>query len=111
MNKRLRKKRHLGEFKEYMFDFSLKLRPELTESELDVWLDDLLDVIVASKLSIGGGGGHEQKYCCYRWRRRCKTPITLEDRDALERWLAQDSRVVSCQMGDLEDAWYPVKTG
>jgi len=102
MNKRIRKKRHLGEFKEYMFEFSLKLRPELTEPELEAWWDDLIDIVEDLKLGIFGGGNHEQEFSCIRGKGRA--PITLEDRDALGRCLSQDSRVVSYQLGDLEDA-------
>ena len=105
MNKRLRKKRHLGEFKEFGFSISLKLRPDLAESELDVYFNDFLDTVERLNLAVGGGGQYDLDFFCTRLKGR--TPITLEDRDALEKWLAQDSRLVSFQLGDLEDAWYP----
>ena len=105
MNRRLRKKRHLGEFKEFGFEISLKLRPELTELELDAWLDDLIEVVEGRNLGLCGGGNLEQDYYCIRLRGRA--PVTIEDREALEKWLSQDGRLISSQVGALEDAWYP----
>ena len=107
MNKRLRKKRHLGEFKEFGFIISLNLRSELTERELDAWLDDLIEAVERLNLGICGGGNFEQEYFCIRLKGRA--PVTIEDRAALNEWLAQDSRLVNFQLGGLEDAWYPSK--
>jgi uncharacterized protein YggL (DUF469 family) len=108
MNKRLRKKLHKGEFKELGFGIFLKLRPELTETELEAWLDDLIEIVERLNLGIGGGGRHEQEFFCSRLAGR--SPVSLEDQEALGRWLAQDGRLVSFKLGNLEDAWYPAKS-
>ena len=107
MKKRLRKKLHKGEFKEFGFDISLKLKPELTELELEAWTHDLIEAVEKLNLCIGGGGLFEQEFFCARLDGRA--PVGLEDKEALGRWLGQDSRLVSFQLGNLVDAWYPVK--
>ena len=107
MKKRLRKKRHVGEFQEFCFYICLKIKPELTEPELDAWWDDLIETVEGLNLCIGGGGLHELVFFCSRLRGRA--PVTLDDREAIGRWLAQDCRVSSYDLGNLVDAWYPAK--
>ena len=88
MSKRLRKKRHLGEFSECGFHISLELRPDLTEAEVDAWYGDLIDAIEGLNLGIGGGGSHKQEFFCARLAGRA--PVMPEDREALGQWQAHE---------------------
>jgi uncharacterized protein len=57
MNKRLRKKKHVGEFKQYGFELKIKLKPGHTQEEInDDFFDRLIAKIEAASLSVGGGG-------------------------------------------------------
>ena len=102
MKKRLRKKLHKGEFKELGFTISLKLRPDLTEPEFDLWWGDLIKAVERLNLCIGGGGLYEQEFFCTRLDGKAK--VSFEEREALGQWLAQDGRLVSFHLGALEDA-------
>jgi uncharacterized protein YggL (DUF469 family) len=105
MNKRLRKKRHTGEFKELGFAIVLKLRPELTEPELNAWLLDLIETVERLNLGIGGGGQYVQEFFCTKLNGRGS--VSLEEKEALNQWLTQDRRLESFHLGELEDVWYP----
>ena len=103
MKKRLRKKRRLGEFREYGFELTFAIHPSLTADEVDAVTDAFIDLIESRNLQIGGGGNHS-------WSVFVQGPsrgsATEQDREAILRWLSQHEHVVNATAGPLRDAWH-----
>ena len=60
MKKRLRRKKHVGEFRQTGFSVECRLRPGLSPGEFDQFMDDFIDHCVeAHGLLFGGGGSPE----------------------------------------------------
>lgn len=58
MNKRIRKKHHLGEFAVKCFAFKVVLKPDLSGNEDELWelyIDKIIDVIEANRCIMVGG--------------------------------------------------------
>ncbi|AKV04391.1 hypothetical protein AKJ09_11054 [Labilithrix luteola] len=105
MNKRLRKKKRVGEFKELGFELRADLQPGLTESAVDALVDRLIDVVEARQLAFGGGGGGDDKLEGFVQRAR-RGSATEDDRAALAAFFERDESVVRHEIGALRDAWY-----
>ena len=103
MKKRLRKKRRLGEFREYGFELMFAIQASLTAEKVDAVTDAFIDLIESRNLQFGGGGNHS-------WSGFVQGPsrgsATEQDREAILRWLAQHEHVVSATTGPLRDAWH-----
>jgi uncharacterized protein YggL (DUF469 family) len=56
MKRRLRKKKHLGEFQELGFELHIYLSPSVTTDEVDALWDRLIELIESRRLGFGGGG-------------------------------------------------------
>ncbi len=102
MRKRLRKKRHLKEFREYGASLVVNIHDG---TDFDEFLDDfILEAVEANGLAFGGGGsvalleGYLELGCQSEYK------VNLSTVDA---WLAADSRVQRFKFGTPEDAWYP----
>lgn len=57
MNKRLRKKKRVGEFTELGFELLGYIRPGISNDDIDAFVDRLIVVVEARRLGFGGGGG------------------------------------------------------
>lgn len=58
MNRRIRKKHHLGEFAVKCFAFKILFNPDLSKIKNDLWdlyIDKIVDVIEANHCVMGGG--------------------------------------------------------
>ena len=102
MNKRLRKKLHKGEFRQYGFEFSVEFDPPLGEEEFSSFFDWLLDMLDSNGLEMGGGGdtkgisGGVAKY---------KGSVTPEEIEIVRNWLTGSSEVKNVSIGELMDMW------
>ncbi|MBI2934097.1 MAG: DUF469 family protein [Chloroflexi bacterium] len=98
MRKRLRKKLHKGEFREFGFDLRFRLSPGLSEESFEAFLDAFL----AEAISFGGGGREEiEGFVTLSGQ----GSATEEHRRVLMRWLEDRPEVVEYSMGSLVDAW------
>lgn len=101
MRRRLRKKRHLGEFQEFMVEVTIQLRPGTEfESFLDDWIENAVE---ANELQFGGGG--KDLTCC--------GVLQVGDRDVadghvrrISEWLAAHRGVATYEIGEPVDACY-----
>ncbi len=102
MNKRLRKKLHKGEFRQYGFEFSFEFDPPLGEEEFGSFFDRLLEMLDSYDLGMGGGGdtkgisGSVGKY---------KGSVTLEEIEMVRGWLLGCTEVKNIWVGELMDMW------
>ncbi len=105
MNKRLRKKKRVGEFKELGFELLGYLRPGISDRDIDAFVDRLIVVVEARKLGFGGGGGRHGKFEGFVTRIG-RGSATEDDRTALAAFLADEDAIVRHEVGVLRDAWY-----
>jgi uncharacterized protein YggL (DUF469 family) len=98
--RRLRKKLRLGEFQQFGFDVSFRLRDEIREDELvRFWDAFLLDAIERNGLAFGGG---TDGFVCPSGH----GPLNESHRELVRNWLTARPEVVSAQVGPLVDAWH-----
>jgi uncharacterized protein len=105
VNRRIRKKRRMGEYKEFGFEMRAQLRPNLTEAERIAFLDRWLDAVESRKLGFGGSYALDGKFEGFVTRAG-RGSATEDDRTALGAVLKQDPAVVSSELAALRDAWY-----
>jgi uncharacterized protein YggL (DUF469 family) len=95
MNKRIRKKKRLGEFRESGCEVAFGY-----EGEPDAILDAMNDFLEAHGLMCGGGG--HSGTLRFHVTRICPHAMTTEHRAALEAWLANDARVPWHEVGPVQ---------
>jgi uncharacterized protein YggL (DUF469 family) len=105
MKKRLRKKKHLGEFKELGFEVRGDLRPGLSGNDIEAFVDRLIDVVEARSLAFGGGAGRDDKLDGFV-SRAGRGSATEEDRAALAAFLDGAAEIARHEVGALRDAWH-----
>ncbi|MFC1757207.1 50S ribosome-binding protein YggL [Planctomycetota bacterium] len=94
MKKRLRKKRRLGEFREFGFEV------EFVTSE--PVLDEFIDMIEENHLQFGGGGLESwEGYVQGEWRKS----VTEEQREAVRQWLLNHPKIEAVKVGEFVDMW------
>ena len=104
MNKRLRKKLRVGEFRELGFELRLSLVPGLTEGAVEDALDDFIgDAIEDQDLAVGGGFGEHWNFFVTSMK---PGSVTEEQRAAVIAWLEKDPRFTNVQASPMIDAWY-----
>lgn len=113
MKKRIRKKRHRGEFVEYGIELCVRLLPGLDVDGFNPFFDALINAVEMHGLCMGGGGNPKTGDCEFFVTRvsggRCVSMIP-EDRDEVVMCMeALDTRfgdaIVSFTVGPLVDAW------
>jgi uncharacterized protein YggL (DUF469 family) len=105
MNRRLRKKKRTGEFREFGFELVADLRSGITDDEFEVLIDRLISAVEGRQLGFGGGGGRDGKLEGFITRLG-RGSATDEDRAAIAAFLECDAAVVCHEIGGLRDAWY-----
>jgi len=104
MKKRLRKKKHVGEFQELGFDLDGSLRPGMDREAVHAFSDRFIAHIEAQQLAFGGGIGPTVGGFVTRFGRGSATE---EDRASVTSFLASDPDILKHVIGELRDAWYP----
>lgn len=103
-SRRLRKKLHIGEFRELGFELALHLVPNLSAAADDAfWHAFIVECIEARGLSYGGASTGMVV-------RAGRGSVSVEDREVVRAWLAARSELLSSELGALEDVWYPATT-
>lgn len=99
MKKRLRKKRHMGEFQELGFEVVISLIDKSLDSFLDSWVVDAID---KHGLNCGGGGTAEKyEFIVCRHNGTCSD----HDKELIEIWLKGNKTVTSFTVGPFIDMW------
>lgn len=105
MKRRLRKKKHLGEFQEMGFAVRYRVAshvPELEREEL-LW-KFITEAVEPNGLAAGGGGREEHSFFVVSAKNRASA--TEDQRLAIRRWLAACPDIAESEVGPLRDAWY-----
>ena len=101
-SRRLRKKLYVDEYTVYGFEVEVSF-DEMDEGTLDLFLDEMVDFVVARKLVIAGGGGIDVFDAFISSNERYGS-TSEEDRNALSNWLGEKSFIQNVEVGDLVDA-------
>lgn len=105
MKKRLRKKRHIGEYQELGVSLFIGFSPKITDCEQNQFLDDLIDFIESIDLEFGG---LTEKYTAeyYITCQSYKKPLTKQTLEIIDEWLSNNWLVWSYHFSDFSDAWW-----
>jgi len=105
MKRRLRKKKHVGEFQEFGFHVGFEFEADLTDDQRNALLERFLrEAIEANGLQFGGGGiGNAWTgFTALNGR----GSATEHHRQAVEAWMRKQDPIRSSYVGPLIDAWY-----
>ena len=103
MKKRIRKKKHVGEFQEFGFDVDANLRSHMDREALYAFSDRFIAHIEGNNLAFGGGVGPMVAGFVTRFDRGSATE---DDRASVTAFLTSDPDVARHEVGALRDAWY-----
>lgn len=100
MRKRLRKKKRIGEFREYMAEVRAQLAPE---TNIDAFLDDwILNAIESRQLQFGGSiGGPQRELTLDGIVQLGRHPGPAEHLAHLQSWLSQHQAVIAFEFGPI----------
>jgi uncharacterized protein YggL (DUF469 family) len=105
MNKRLRKKKHVGEFVEYGYE----IVADVNNFQADEPYLKLVDSFFDAGFSIGGGGHHGKLYffVMHNTDKRRTCSCTEADKETIKKLLGamMPEYIMSFTISDLLDAW------
>jgi uncharacterized protein YggL (DUF469 family) len=102
MRKRLRKKKHLKEFKEFGVEISIQLKKEKGFDKF--WFDFITEAIERNNFVFGGGGGGNKFKGFIELGYEKEDPVILKNK--LIEWLDLRKDIETYHVGELKDAWY-----
>ena len=105
MRKRLRKKKHLGEFQQLGFEISFRYEAASIEAENALLFAFLDEAIEADGLQFGGGGDGDG-WSGFAAPDTRYGSATDEQRARVGAWLEARPEVGRVVVGPLRDAWY-----
>ena len=105
MNKRRRKKLHIGEFIQLGFEASFKCAPGLAQPDREQLLVDFLENAIEENDLLAGGGGDENMSLFIVSTRKYGS-ATDEERNRVREWLAKEKRIEAFEVSDPKDAWH-----
>jgi uncharacterized protein YggL (DUF469 family) len=107
LNRRQRKKLHVAQYAEYVFEVRVWFEQPLQEADNDQFLDALVQMIESRNLRVTGMGAllplKKADALIHAWGRRSPT---ADDQKAVMIWLGQRAEVARVEVGDLVDAWH-----
>lgn len=109
MKKRLRKKKHLAEFRQLGFSLVARLREALDEAGFDSFCDAFVsEAIEANGLCFGGGGGPDTPWAGVVARDHRHDSTDDQDQEAVSKWLSAHPDVVEFRLSGHWDLWYGI---
>jgi uncharacterized protein len=107
MKKRLRKKKHLREFRQMGFSVECRIRPGLSAVEFDRFTDEfIVQAIEAGALVFGGGGSPDRGWSGIVCRDDRYDSTSDGDKATVQNWLEQRSEVESFRLSGFWDVWH-----
>jgi uncharacterized protein YggL (DUF469 family) len=105
VNRRLRKKKRVGEFQKLGFEVTYGLPDDWSAERREEFLWQFLErAIEANDLEAGGGGSNPSNFFVVSAPTR--RSATNGQREAVKEWLSHQSAVTLAEVGPLRDAWY-----
>jgi len=106
MKRRLRKKFHLGEFREFGFAVQFALDPQLPEAAAGAFLDRFIVQAVEADRMCAGGGGHGARWDFFVSSAARRGSVDEAQRARVLDWLGRQPEVLERSAGPLVDAWH-----
>jgi uncharacterized protein YggL (DUF469 family) len=107
MKKRIRKKKHIGEFKELGFELEFQIvGANDSEHAVDLFFEFLEEAIERNGLFFGGVGKHDRWSGVVHAKTRNGVPTTPEQREAVVSWLEERPSFDAVNASDFFDIWY-----
>jgi uncharacterized protein len=107
LNRRQRKKLHLGEFQQLIFSVHAQFQPPLDESAYMALWTEFINFIESRNLWVGGLGGDLPLAETEGVIQAIGSGSSSEeDRQAVVAWLRARPEVTSASADDLVDGWY-----
>jgi uncharacterized protein YggL (DUF469 family) len=105
-SKRLRKKLHLLEYREFGFEICFRFSADLSEEARNSLIDDFIrEAIEANGLQFGGGGS-DNVWDGFATLDAKRGTATEAHREKVIGWLTMNPKILQYRVGDLADAWY-----
>ncbi len=101
MNKRIRKKKHKGEFQEYLLEINVIPCDNI---DMDKFCDDFVDMI--ESINCFCCGGFKKEFCEIVVELGAKKDNPLLNKDKIENWLNNCEDIKSYEFGNIIDSWY-----
>jgi len=106
VQKRLRKKLHVGEFQELGFEVRFRVADNLSPDAFDAVVDAFISQAIEAHALACGGGGQPPEWSVFVTREG-RGSASEGHRQAVATWLVARPEVNTVQIGPLVDAWYP----
>jgi len=106
MNKRLRKKKRVGEFRELGFKAGFRFSNELTRSTRNNLLNRFIEEAIESSGLQYGGGGDGNEWNGFVALNKSRGSTFEKHRQAIENWFINEAVVKEYYVTDMIDAWY-----
>jgi len=107
MNRRIRKKKRVGEFQEIGLEVEVTFDPSLDNDQVfDLWIGDAIE---GNGLCFGGGGGgQEPPHTLSGIVELGRRDVASDGLDRLTNWLVQSLSVTRFETGRLIDLWHDI---
>jgi len=107
MKKRIRKKKHVGEFRESGFELVFQFEPMLTAEQGNQLLDDFLENAIEANDLYFGGGGRDGRWSGVAYASGPPgTTTSAKQRSSVLAWLEPHPQVIAVQASDFFDLWH-----
>jgi uncharacterized protein YggL (DUF469 family) len=107
MKKRLRKKKHLGEFRQFGFSISCHFQPNTPPEQFDRFVDEFItEAIEAGGLEFGGGGDPNKGWEGIACRAHRYDSTTEKDREHVKNWLGKQKILTAIEISKPLDLWH-----
>ncbi|ATQ78052.1 hypothetical protein CR152_28750 [Massilia violaceinigra] len=104
LNRRQRKKKHVGEFQEFCFAVDARYRSEPDRPALYPMMDAFIDVAIEGQGLVFGGGGTEAFHGIVSLGVKY-APLGEHHRASVGAWLENQALLENVVVGPLVDAW------
>lgn len=104
LKRRLRKKFHIGEFRELGFEIFVNFRTNLSDEKFDKFYDDFISLMEENKLLFGGGGCSKEVEGFITSAKKFASP-TKGNKERIKSWVESREEVGNCRVGNFKDAW------
>lgn len=104
VRKRLRKKKRIGEFTEYGFEISFRLKSDISVTAWESLIDRFLEEAIEGNGLLFGGGGDFGNWSGFAVAAESRLSANDLQREAVRRWLEATPEVADVNVSPLHDA-------
>jgi uncharacterized protein YggL (DUF469 family) len=107
MKRRIRKKKHLGEFRQFGFSLACRFHASVSPEQFDRFVDEfIIEAIEAGGLAFGGGGDPARKWSGIVCRAHRYDSITEKEQERVRDWLRGQEILAAVEISKPWDVWH-----